>query len=42
MESRVLVTTRRIAELGARSDRELPDAQPIDTRPRELTMFEEA
>jgi hypothetical protein len=29
-----------MAELGARSDRELPEATPIDTRPRELTMFE--
>ena len=40
MESRVLVTARKIAELGARSDKELPDAEHVDTRPRELTMFE--
>jgi DNA recombination protein RmuC len=37
METRVLVTARKIAELGARSDKELPDAQPIDTRARELS-----
>jgi DNA recombination protein RmuC len=36
LESRVLVTARKVAELGARSDKELPDAEPIDTRPREL------
>ncbi|MEA2709838.1 MAG: recombination protein RmuC [Phycisphaerales bacterium] len=39
METRVLVTARKIAELGARSDKELPDAEHVDTRPRELTMF---
>ena len=38
VESRVLVTARKMAELGARSGKELPDAQPIDTRPRELTV----
>ena len=36
IESRVLVTARKIAELGARSDKALPDADPIDTRAREL------
>jgi len=41
MESRFLVTARRIAELGARSDKELPDAEHVDTRPRELTMFQD-
>lgn len=41
LESRMLVTARRIAELGARSDKELPDPEHIDTRPRELTMFED-
>ena len=41
MESRVLVTARKIAELGARSDKELPDAEHVDVRPRELTMFED-
>jgi DNA recombination protein RmuC len=42
MESRFLVTARKIAELGARSDKELPDAEHVDTRPRELTMFQDA
>jgi len=37
MESRVLVTAKRIAEMGARSDKELPPTEPIDTRPRRLT-----
>ena len=41
VESRVLVTARKIAELGARSGKELPDGQPIDTRPRELTVNSE-
>ena len=41
MESRFLVTARKIAELGARSDKELPDAEHVDTRPRELTMFQD-
>jgi DNA recombination protein RmuC len=36
LESRVLVTARRIGELGARSDKELGAPQPIDQRPREL------
>ena len=39
LESRLLVTARRIGELGARSDKEIPDAEHVDTRPRELTMF---
>ena len=39
MESRVLVTARKIAELGARSDKELPEAEHVDTRPRELTSI---
>ncbi len=37
MESRVLVSARRMAELGARSDKEIPEAQAIDTRARQLT-----
>jgi DNA recombination protein RmuC len=41
LESRVLVTARRIAELGARSDKELPDPQPVDTRTRALTVATE-
>ncbi len=36
LETRVLVTARKIGELGARSDKELPDAEAIDVRPREL------
>jgi DNA recombination protein RmuC len=36
MESRVLVTARKIAELGSRSDKELPQLDPINARPREL------
>jgi DNA recombination protein RmuC len=40
METRVLVTARKIAELGARSDKALPDPQPIDTRARELSAAE--
>lgn len=42
IESRVLVTARKIAELGARSGKELPDAQAIDTRPRELSAAPES
>jgi DNA recombination protein RmuC len=34
METRLLVTARKIAELGARSDKELPLLEPIDVRPR--------
>ena len=41
LESRMLVSARRIAELGARSDKEIPDAEHVDTRPRELTMFQD-
>ena len=37
LETRVLVTARKISELGARSDKEIPDPQPIDTRARELS-----
>jgi DNA recombination protein RmuC len=36
LESRVLVTARKIGELGARSDKELPDLEPVDHRAREL------
>jgi DNA recombination protein RmuC len=40
LESRVLVTAKRIAELGARSDKEIPEPQLIDTRPRALSVTE--
>jgi DNA recombination protein RmuC len=40
LESRVLVTARKIGELGARNDKELPDPQPIDTRARRLSSVE--
>ncbi|HWP41318.1 MAG TPA: DNA recombination protein RmuC [Tepidisphaeraceae bacterium] len=35
LESRVMVTARKIGELGARSDKQLPDLAPIDRQPRE-------
>jgi DNA recombination protein RmuC len=37
LETRVLVTARKIAEMGARSDKEMPEPGPIDTRPRQLS-----
>ncbi|HYO11225.1 MAG TPA: DNA recombination protein RmuC [Tepidisphaeraceae bacterium] len=37
LEARVLVTARKIAELGARSDKEVPEPQLVDTRARELS-----
>jgi len=37
LESRLLVTARRIGELGARSDKEVPEPTLADSRPRELT-----
>jgi DNA recombination protein RmuC len=36
LESRVLVTARKIGELGARSEREVPDLDPVDKHAREL------
>jgi len=33
----VLVTARKISELGARTDKELPEPQLVDARPRELS-----
>jgi DNA recombination protein RmuC len=37
LETRVLVTARKISELGARTDKELSEPPLIDTRPRELS-----
>lgn len=39
LESRVVVTARKIAELGSRSDKEIVELEPIDTRPRELSAL---
>jgi DNA recombination protein RmuC len=38
LETRVIATARKIAELGARSDKELPDVEPVDVVPRQLTV----
>jgi DNA recombination protein RmuC len=37
LESRVMVTARKISELGARSDKELPEIEPVDKQARELS-----
>ena len=37
LENRVLVSARKIGELGARSDKEIPDIDPIDHKTRELS-----
>lgn len=37
LETRLLVTARKIGELGARNDKDVPEPPVIDTRPRELT-----
>ena len=36
LESRLLVTARRIGELGARNDKEVSEPSPVDSRPRQL------
>jgi DNA recombination protein RmuC len=41
IESRVLVSARKMAELGARTDKELLPIDPLDARPRELTVAPE-
>jgi DNA recombination protein RmuC len=38
MESRVMVTARKISELGARTDKELPDLEPVDRQVREIAV----
>lgn len=42
LEARLLVTARKIGELGARSDKEVPELLPLDARPRELTVAADA
>lgn len=37
LEARVLVTARKISELGARSDKVLAEIEPVDKQPRALT-----
>lgn len=37
MESRVLVTARKMADLGAKTEKPLPAAAPVDTQPREVS-----
>jgi DNA recombination protein RmuC len=37
LENRLLVSARKIGELGARSDKDVPEATVLDHRPRELT-----
>jgi DNA recombination protein RmuC len=37
MESRVLVTARKMAELGAKTEKPVAELEPVDTAPRELS-----
>jgi DNA recombination protein RmuC len=37
LEARVLVTARKIAELGAKTEKDLPELEPIDRQARELS-----
>ncbi len=38
LETRVLVSARKMGELGARTDKEMTDVEPLESRPRELTV----
>lgn len=40
METRVLTTARKIGEMGARGDKELPELPTLDVRSRELSAVE--
>jgi DNA recombination protein RmuC len=37
LESRVMVTARKISELGARSEKELPELEPVDRQTRDVS-----
>ncbi|HEV7301757.1 MAG TPA: DNA recombination protein RmuC [Tepidisphaeraceae bacterium] len=37
LETRVLVSARKMGELGARTEKEMTSVDPLDSRPRELT-----
>jgi len=39
LETRVISTTRKMGELGARTDKELPLMEPIEKTPREVSML---
>jgi DNA recombination protein RmuC len=39
LETRVISTTRKMSELGARTDKELPQMEPIERLPREVQML---
>ncbi len=41
LETRVMVTARKISELGAKSDKELPELDPVDRVARELTVSQD-
>jgi DNA recombination protein RmuC len=42
LESRVLVTARKISELGANSGKDMPELDAVDSRPRDLMAIGEA
>ena len=39
LESRLLVSARKMGELGTHSDRPIPDLEPVDRRPQELSSI---